>query len=94
MVGRVLITLLTTMVLCASMPATADTLIIEGLDNARATVSQRPGRGLSMETVVATWGHPKSKRSPVGDPPITTWEYPGFVVYFEYERVIHAVPRH
>ena len=94
MVGRVLITLLTTMVLCASMPANADTLIIEGLDNARATVSQRPVRGLSMETVATTWGQPKSKRAAVGDPPITTWEYPGFVVYFEYERVIHAVPRH
>jgi len=89
MVARVVIPLLSTMVLCAS--AASDTLIIEGLDNARVTVSQRPASGLSMETVEATWGQPKSKRAAIGDPPISRWEYPGFVVYFEYERVVHTV---
>jgi hypothetical protein len=27
----------------------------------------------------------------VGRPPISRWEYPGFIVYFEHEHVIHAV---
>ena len=27
----------------------------------------------------------------VGNPPISRWEYPGFVVYFEHEHVIHSV---
>jgi len=27
----------------------------------------------------------------VGKPPISRWEYPGFVVYFEHEHVIHSV---
>jgi hypothetical protein len=29
----------------------------------------------------------------VGDPPITRWEYPGFVVYFEHHLVVHTVAR-
>ena len=29
----------------------------------------------------------------VGDPPITTWEYTDFLVYFEYDRVIHSVSK-
>jgi hypothetical protein len=27
----------------------------------------------------------------VGQPPITRWVFPTFVVYFEYQHVIHAV---
>ena len=27
----------------------------------------------------------------VGKPPISRWEYPGFVVYFEHDHVIHSV---
>ncbi len=46
---------------------------------------------MSMETVESRWGAPVTKRSAIGDPPITRWEYPAFVVYFEYRNVIHAV---
>jgi hypothetical protein len=27
----------------------------------------------------------------VGKPPISRWEYPGFIVYFESDHVIHSV---
>jgi len=27
----------------------------------------------------------------VGKPPITRWDYPSFSVFFEHDRVIHAV---
>ena len=30
-------------------------------------------------------------RAAVGEPPITRWEYRNMIVYFEYDRVIHAV---
>jgi hypothetical protein len=32
-----------------------------------------------------------AKNVAVGEPPISSWEYPGMVVFFEYDRVIHAV---
>ena len=53
----------------------------------------RPDRGMSMERVEANFGAPRSRSAPVGDPPISRWEYPGFVVFFEYSKVIHAVAR-
>jgi hypothetical protein len=31
---------------------------------------------------------------PVGEPPITRWDYDKFVVVFEYNRVIHSVTKH
>ena len=27
-------------------------------------------------------------------PPITRWDYPSFSVYFEHDKVIHAVAKH
>ena len=71
--------------------ALADTLVIENVNQAEANAGVRPNRGMSMETVESRWGAPVTKRSAVGDPPITRWEYPNFVVYFEYRNVIHAV---
>ena len=44
-----------------------------------------------MEKVEATFGAPTNRAAPVGEPPITRWEYPGFTVYFERQYVIHTV---
>lgn len=52
-----------------------------------------PSRGMSMQQVEKRHGAPVSRRTPVGDPPITRWEYDEFIVYFEYRHVIHSVPR-
>ena len=51
----------------------------------------RPTRGTTQAQVEAKFGSPVSKKGAVGDPPISSWEYQGFTVYFEYDRVIHAV---
>lgn len=51
----------------------------------------RPTRGMNQASVESKYGAPATVRAPVGDPPITRWEYPEFVVYFEYDKVIHAV---
>ncbi len=51
----------------------------------------RPTRGMTQASVQSKYGSPVSTRSPVGDPPITRWEYSDFVVFFEYDKVIHAV---
>jgi hypothetical protein len=51
----------------------------------------RPARGMSMEKVEAVYGAPSRRDAAIGEPPITRWEYPGFVVYFEHQYVIHSV---
>ena len=50
-----------------------------------------PGRGMTMEQVEERFGEPLEKHDPVGTPPITTWVYEKFSVYFEDRYVIHAV---
>jgi hypothetical protein len=46
---------------------------------------------MSMEKVEAAYGSPARRLPAVGTPPITRWEYPGFVVYFEHNLVLHTV---
>lgn len=70
---------------------TADELQME--DMAKTDMS-RPTRGMTAASVEARFGTPESRKAPVGDPPISSWEYKEFVVYFEYDRVIHAVVKH
>jgi hypothetical protein len=72
-------------------PASADTLLIEGLQSASSSSNDRPVRGMSMDTVQSRWGQPLTQRGAVGEPPISRWEYGDFIVFFEYQRVIHAI---
>ncbi len=73
--------------------AGADTLLIENVRDAESASRSLPDRGATMQTVESRFGAPASRRSAVGDPPITRWVYDGFIVYFEHDRVIHAVLR-
>ena len=50
-----------------------------------------PTRGMTMEQVSTKFGTPVTKVPAVGKPPISRWEYPGFIVYFEANHVIHSV---
>lgn len=56
-----------------------------------ASAVNHPTRGMSMEKVEAAFGAPSNREPAVGQPPITRWEYPGFVVYFEQHTVLHTV---
>ena len=74
--------------------ASADTLEMGGTDNAsRFEHAGKPSRGITQARVEADYGPPQSMENAVGDPPITRWEYRDFVVFFEYDRVIHAVSK-
>lgn len=73
--------------------ANADTLLIQTVDAAATSAAERPRTGSSMAAVEARFGAPASRSAAVGQPPITRWDYPGFVVYFEHDHVIHAVRR-
>ena len=69
--------------------ASADTLQMKG---ASAMADDgRPTRGMTQAGVQAKYGAPSSVKAPVGDPPITRWVYADFVVFFEYDKVIHTV---
>ena len=50
-----------------------------------------PVRGATMNQVKRHFGIPARIFPPVGEPPITRWAYPQFVVYFERQWVIHSV---
>ncbi len=73
-------------------PATADTLLVESVQSAPDV--SRPERGMTMEQVVQNWGEPQHRAGPVGEPPISHWVYPDFVVYFESNYVLHSVVPH
>ena len=53
----------------------------------------KPTRGMTQANVESSFGAPQSIVAAVGDPPISRWEYAGFVVFFEHDRVIHAVSK-
>jgi len=67
----------------------AQTLDMEGTTPAAS--SGRPTRGMTAASVEQRFGIPEARRAAVGDPPISRWDYKEFVVFFEYDRVIHAV---
>ena len=75
--------------LFATGPAWAETLAMPTGEPA-ATV-ERPKRGSTMSTVQSRFGEPVTRHAAVGQPPITRWDYPQFAVYFENDRVLHAV---
>ena len=50
-----------------------------------------PTNNMTMSQVRSVKGDPDSMFEPVGEPPITRWQYPGYVVYFEHDRVITSV---
>ena len=70
--------------------AFADALIVDGI---KQSASERPPRGLSKTDVAAKWGDPAAENNAVGKPPISSWEYDGFIVYFEADHVLHTVAK-
>lgn len=50
-----------------------------------------PARGMTMAAVEKQFGEPADRHPTVGQPPITRWDYHGFSVFFERDRVIHSV---
>ena len=83
--------LITCGLLAVASGATADDLILDGIDLARDSVHLRPTRGADMARVQADFGAPSAQQAAIGEPPITRWDYPGFVVYFEHDVVLHTV---
>jgi hypothetical protein len=73
----------------ANGPAWAETVSMPTGDPAAA--AERPKRGSTMSTVQSRYGEPVNRHAAIGQPPITRWDYAQFAVYFENDRVLHAV---
>jgi hypothetical protein len=75
----------------ASGLAGAETIAVENGIAIKQSDVPTPTRGMTMDEVSSKFGAPASKVPAVGNPPISRWEYPGFIVYFEADHVIHSV---
>lgn len=76
-------------------PAAADVLLVDSMQSAPAL--QTPSAGITMAGVRQTYGNPVTEYPTVSasggpqQPPITRWDYNGFSVVFENDRVVHSV---
>ena len=77
--------------LCGIALALAGVLSAGAARAADATSAAHPERGDRMPAVEQHFGAPATRYPAVGQPPITRWDYPGMVVYFEGDQVIHTV---
>ena len=75
----------------AAGAAMAETIVVDDQVQVRESTVEKPKRGVTMSEVESKFGPPSAKHDAVGAPPITRWDYAGFSVFFEHDRVIHAV---
>jgi hypothetical protein len=76
--------------------AVAETIVVNDAVQVRDSQLERPKRGLTMDQVEKQFGAPSNRHPAVGgssqqQPPITRWDYSGFSVFFEHDRVIDSV---
>ena len=84
---------LAALTLSLNAPSWAEEIVIPVGSQQGAKVNM-PTKGMSMSQVQAQYGEPERKSGPVGQPPISTWDYPNFTVYFEHQLTIHSVVKH
>lgn len=69
----------------------AETVTLKGVGQGKSSVPM-PRSGITKAAVSRSHGAPNMKVAAVGKPPISKWVYAEYTVYFEYDRVVHAVP--
>ena len=67
----------------------ADVLIIDEVRQAGRM--ELPQNGQNKAAIETRYGTPVQKQSAVGDPPISSWKYNKYSVYFEYDLVLFTV---
>ena len=79
--------------LLAPATTSADTLLVDSINqnSAAANALPRPNRGMTMDQVERDFGAPVNKLPAVGQPPITRWIYADHTVYFEHNLVLTSV---
>jgi hypothetical protein len=91
MLARILKMSVAAATVALSVPAFSEMLAIDGQLAVKAANVEIPVRGATMVAVEQRFGAPSNKSSSVGNPPITKWFYPNFVVVFEHDKVLHSV---
>lgn len=69
----------------------SEVLLIDAVEEEQKSPIPRPRNGDSMAGVERHFGPPQARRAPVGNPPITRWDYADFSVYFEHDKVLTTV---
>jgi len=82
-------TVLTLILLLAAPLIRADVLLIEQVRQVERM--DVPENGQTQKEVEDRFGAPLARSEPVGQPPITRWDYEHWNVYFEYDRVLFTV---
>jgi hypothetical protein len=67
----------------------ADVLLIEEVRQSERM--KLPANGQDKATVESKFGTPIEKLPAVGDPPISSWRYSTYSVYFEHDLVLFTV---
>jgi hypothetical protein len=57
------------------------------------TRTNAPQRGIRQIDVLKRFGEPRSKHAAIGSPPISSWNYGSYQVYFERDLVLHTVSK-
>ena len=74
-----------------SLVMAEDIKIPIGAQTSESKQTARPVTGATKAQVNKQFGVPLKENAPKGNPPISTWEYAEFTVYFEHNHVIHSV---
>jgi hypothetical protein len=83
--------------LAATGLAAAETIVVDDQVVVKQASVATPKRGSTMSQVEQHFGAPVERHPAVSDPgrpgqpPITRWDYSGFSVFFERDRVIDSV---
>lgn len=76
----------------AVAPAVAEVIRVPvGQQAPEKRVLEVPQRGATTAQVERRFGAPLTRQPAVGKPPISSWDYENYRVYFEGDRVLHAV---
>lgn len=82
------------LLLVTTLSSQAQTLEIPIGEQGDPQLTQLPQTGESRRSVLERFGLADEEHSPVGQPPITRWDYREFSVYFEYDHVVNSVRHH
>jgi hypothetical protein len=74
-----------------SPAARSETIVTDDQVSVVSSDIARPSAGMTMQNVEVKFGAPAERHAAVGTPAITRWDYQNFAVFFENDRVIHAV---
>ncbi|MFT7492404.1 MAG: hypothetical protein ACI80S_002006 [Pseudohongiellaceae bacterium] len=83
-----------TFLLTGSLANAESARIPLGQQGNASVIVKRPSAGMTKNQVQQYFGEPIGLKEAIGEPPISRWNYGIFMVYFEYDRVIHSVLVH